>query len=60
VGCSIRVLFPVFSPSILKVPAGLDFHNRRSATGGKELTISALFFEKIFSDFKKVYYICAM
>jgi hypothetical protein len=34
--CSIHVLFPAFFPSLLKVLAGLDFHNRRSATGGYE------------------------
>ncbi|MDR0714894.1 MAG: hypothetical protein LBF89_11660 [Bacteroidales bacterium] len=39
--CSIHVLFPAFFPSILKVLTGLDFHNRRSLTGGKEASRSS-------------------
>ncbi|MDR0712994.1 MAG: hypothetical protein LBF89_01840 [Bacteroidales bacterium] len=41
VDCSIRILFPAFFPSLLKVPVGLDFHNRRSLTGGKEASRSS-------------------
>jgi hypothetical protein len=41
VDCSIRILFPAFFPSILKVLKELDFHNRRSLTGGKEASHSS-------------------